>query len=77
MLGIIFWGYLCGQIPAGILIKKFNVRWVLFAFLLLLSFSTILVPFAAKQSIYLFYILRVLTGFGAVSVNIYVVNLLI
>ncbi|KAH8862318.1 inorganic phosphate cotransporter [Schistosoma japonicum] len=67
LLGIIFWGYFLGQIPAGILIQKFSVRLVLLISLILMSTSTILVPLVATKFLYLFYAVRVLTGLTSAS----------
>ncbi|CAH8531985.1 unnamed protein product [Schistosoma haematobium] len=67
LLGVIFWGYFLGQIPAGILIQKFSVRSVLLTSLILMSTSTILVPVVAIRSLYLFCAVRVLTGLTSAS----------
>ncbi|CAH8843474.1 unnamed protein product [Trichobilharzia szidati] len=67
LLGIIFWGYFLGQIPSGILIQRFSVRWVLFTSLILLSTSTFFVPLVATKSLYLFYAFRILTGLASAS----------
>ncbi|CAH8489563.1 unnamed protein product [Schistosoma turkestanicum] len=67
LLGIIFWGYFLGQIPAGILIQKFGVRPVLLTSLIVMSTSTIVVPLIATKSLYLFYAARVVTGLASAS----------
>lgn len=65
ILGSFFYGYMVSQIPGGLLAEQFGGKWVLFGFLGLSSFATLLTPLAAQLSFGLLIVLRVLVGIGS------------
>jgi len=67
ILGSFFYGYMVSQIPGGLLAEQFGGKWVLFGFLGLSSLATLLTPAAARLSVGLLIVLRVLVGIGSVS----------
>ena len=56
------------QIPGGWLAGRIGGSKVLGIFMILVSVASILTPVAARASYYFFITLRVLAGFGAVSI---------
>ncbi|XP_046549690.1 uncharacterized transporter slc-17.2-like [Haliotis rubra] len=62
VLGSLFWGYLCLQIPCGLLAERFGPRKVIGIGLILCSASTLLSPVAARTNVYILVALRILTG---------------
>ncbi|XP_067687726.1 uncharacterized transporter slc-17.2-like [Haliotis asinina] len=62
VLGAMFWGYLCLQIPCGLLAERFGPRKVIGIGIILCSASTLFSPVAARTNVYILVALRVLTG---------------
>ena len=68
ILGSFFYGYIFTQLPGGWLATYFGGKWVFGIGILVTSVLTIVTPFAARQSVYLFIAVRVLEGIGEVNV---------
>ncbi|XP_046549689.1 sialin-like [Haliotis rubra] len=62
VLGSMFWGYLCLQIPCGMLAERFGPRYVTGIGLMLCSASALVSPVAARINVYMFVVIRILTG---------------
>ncbi|XP_046330763.2 uncharacterized transporter slc-17.2-like isoform X1 [Haliotis rufescens] len=62
VLGAMFWGYLCLQIPCGFLAERFGPRKVIGIGFILCSASTLLSPVGARKNVYILVGLRILTG---------------
>lgn len=69
MLGCFFWGYMASQIPGGILADHYGGKNVFGLGILGTSLFTLLGPVAARTSVDLFIIVRVLTGVAEVRRN--------
>ncbi|XP_046330766.2 uncharacterized transporter slc-17.2-like isoform X2 [Haliotis rufescens] len=62
ILGAMFWGYLCLQIPCGLLAERFGPRKVMGIGFILCSASTLFSPVAARNNVYILVVIRILTG---------------
>ncbi|GBN70831.1 hypothetical protein AVEN_211733-1 [Araneus ventricosus] len=66
-IGIQFVGVLIGCIPGGRLAEIYGSKITMISTLLLASFTTALLPWAAYLSVYAFMLCRVVVGLGIVS----------
>ncbi|GAA49258.1 sialin [Clonorchis sinensis] len=62
ILGVFFWGYLAGQIPSGLLLRRFGARRIMLINLITFGCATALIPLALMYSVYLLYVLRIVSG---------------
>ena len=67
ILGSFFYGYLTTQLPGGWLACRFGGKRVLGFGVLFTAIFTLLVPVAARLSVYLFIFARILAGLSEVS----------
>ena len=73
ILGSFFYGYIFTQLPGGLLATFFGGKWVFGIGILITSILTIITPFAARQSVYLFIAVRIVEGIGEVSTLLFFV----
>lgn len=63
-----FIGYLLTQVFAGWLSARFGGKWVLGAGMMVTTVATLLSPIAARGSVYLLMMMRIIKGLGSVSI---------
>ena len=69
LLSAYFYGYLVLQVPGGWLAGRYGATRVISLAMTLSAICTLLIPLAARNSLPLFYALRVATGLFAVNMD--------
>ena len=68
-MGSFFYGYIVTQVPAGWLASRFGGKYLFGFGVLLTSVMTMFTPAAARHSVGMLLLVRVLEGLGEVIIN--------
>ena len=71
------YGHFVSPIPGGLLAERFGAKWIITGFMLLSTITTLLTPVAARISLVLLIMLRILCGFGSVWFIIIIIIIII